>query len=79
MCIRDSYKVKSRIEVREIKVTMKNGSKKTMLIDEKQVVYWSEKYAKKARTEREEIIKKALDVLSLIHILDLHLHQSHKL
>lgn len=58
------YKVKSRIEVREIKVTMKNGSKKTMLIDEKQVVYWSEKYAKKARTEREEIIKKALDVIA---------------
>lgn len=58
------YKVKSRIEVREIKVTMKNGSKKTMLIDEKHVVYWSEKYAKKARTEREEIIKKALDVIA---------------
>ena len=58
------YKVKSRIEVREIKVDMKNGSQKTMLIDEKQVVYWSEKYAKKARTEREETIKKALDVIA---------------
>lgn len=58
------YKVKSRIEVREIKVDMKNGSKKTMLIDEKQVVYWSEKYAKKARTERQETIKKALDVIA---------------
>lgn len=59
-----NYKVKSRIEVREIQVTMKNGSKKTMLIDEKQVVYWSEKYAKKARTERAETIKKALDVIA---------------
>ncbi|MDD4778797.1 MAG: hypothetical protein PHV53_10990 [Fermentimonas sp.] len=29
------YKVKSRIEVREIQVTMKNGSQKSMLIDEK--------------------------------------------
>jgi len=58
------YKVKSRIEVREIQVTMKNGSQKSMLIDEKQVVYWSEKYAKKARTEREETIKKALDVIA---------------
>lgn len=57
------YKVKSRIEVREIQVTMRNGSKKTMLIDEKQVVFWSEKYAKKARTEREETIKKALDII----------------
>ena len=58
------YKVKSRIEVREIKVTMKNGSKKSMLIDEKQVVFWSKKYADKARTERAEIIKKALDIIA---------------
>jgi len=58
------YKVKSRIEVREIQVTMKNGTKKSMLIDEKQVVFWSEKYANKARTEREEIIKKALDIIA---------------
>lgn len=58
------YKVKSRIEVREIQVTMKNGSQKNMLIDEKQVVFWSEKYAKKARTEREETIKKALDIIA---------------
>jgi transposase len=28
------------------------------------VVYWSEKYAKKARTERAETIKKALDVIA---------------
>lgn len=58
------YKVKSRIEVREIQVTMKNGTKKSMLIDEKQVVFWSEKYANKARTEREETIKKALDIIA---------------
>jgi transposase len=58
------YKIKSRIEVREIQVTMKNGSKKSMLIDEKQVVFWSEKYARKARTEREETIKKALDIIA---------------
>lgn len=53
------YKIKSRIDVREIQVTMRNGSKKTMLIDEKQVVFWNKKYADKARAEREEIIKKA--------------------
>lgn len=58
------YKIKSRIEVREIQVTMKNGSQKSMLIDEKQVVFWSEKYANKARTEREETIKKALDIIA---------------
>ena len=58
------YKIKSRIEVREIKVTMKNGSLKSMLIDEKQVVFWSKKYADKARTERAETIKKALDIIT---------------
>jgi transposase len=58
------YKIKSRIEVREIKVTMKNGSQKSMLIDEKQVVFWSEKYATKARSEREETIKKALNIIA---------------
>ena len=58
------YKIKSRIEVREIKVTMNNGSQKSILIDEKQIVFWSEKYAKKARSEREEIIKKALDIIT---------------
>jgi transposase len=58
------YKIKSRIEVREIKVTMKNGSQKSMLIDEKQVVFWSKKYADKARSERAETIKKALDIIA---------------
>ena len=58
------YKIKSRIEVREIQVSMKNGSQKSMLIDEKQVVFWSEKYAKKARSEREETIKKAQEIIA---------------
>jgi len=58
------YKVKSRFEVREIQITMKNGSQKSVLIDEKQVIFWSKKYADKARAERTEIIKKALDIIS---------------
>lgn len=58
------YKIKSRIEVREIQVTMKSGSKKTMLIDEKQVVFWSKNYADKARSERDEIINKALNIIA---------------
>lgn len=58
------FKVKSRIEVREIQVTMKSGAKKKMLIDEKQVVFWSKKYADKARAEREELIRRAQDIIS---------------
>jgi transposase len=57
------YKVKSRIEVREIKVTMRSGSEKTKLIDEKQVIFWSKKYADKARAERAETIKRALEII----------------
>ncbi len=57
------YKIKSRIEVREIKITMKNGSQKSVLIDEKQVVFWSKKYADKAKSERAEDIKKAMDII----------------
>jgi len=58
------YKIKTRIEVREIQVSMKNGSKKKMLIDEKQVVFWSKNYADKARKEREEIIDHALKIIA---------------
>jgi len=57
------YKIKSRIEVREIKITMKNGSTKNVLIDEKQLVFWSKKYEDKARAERAEIIRKVLDII----------------
>lgn len=58
------FKIKSRFEVREIKVTMSNGSQKSKLIDEKQVIFWSKKYADKARAERAEIINKAKDVIA---------------
>jgi transposase len=43
---------------------MRNGSKKSVLIDEKQVVFWSKKYADKARTERAETLKKALAIIA---------------
>ena len=58
------YKIKSRIEVRQIMVTMKSGSKKSMLIDEKQVISWNKKYALKAQAEREESIQKAHDIIA---------------
>lgn len=57
------FKVKSRVDVRSISVDVNANTQKSYWIDEKQVVYWSAKYAKKAKAEREEIIKKALDVI----------------
>ena len=58
------FKVKSRIDVRDIRITMSSGSKKKVLIDEKQVVFWNKKYALKAQAERDECIKKAHDIIA---------------
>ena len=58
------FKIKSRFDVRDIMVTMSGGPKKKVLIDEKQVVYWSEKYAIKAQAERDECIQKAQDIIA---------------
>ena len=54
------FKIKSRIERRDINVTMLSGrTQKTKYVYEKQVVFWSQKYFKKARAERAEILTKA--------------------
>jgi hypothetical protein len=53
------YKVKSRIEARDISVTMSNGTKQTKQVYEKQVIFWNRKYCNKARAERAEVLAKA--------------------
>lgn len=53
------YKWKERLYPTEINVTMASGKKQKKKIDVKQVVFYSEKYAKKARHEREKAIEKA--------------------
>jgi len=53
------FKVKSRLEARDISVTMSNGNKKTKQVYEKQVVFWNRKYFNKARAERAEVLAKA--------------------
>jgi transposase len=58
------YKIKSRVTVREIKITMSSGSTQTKLIDEKQVVSWSKSYALKAKAEREECLRKAREIIA---------------
>lgn len=61
------YKKKSRIERREIKVDFNrpDGStyKKSVLVDQRQIVFYSEKYASRARSHREAIIKKAQRII----------------
>lgn len=52
-------KVKSRLIPRRIKVTTKEGKKKEVSINQKQVIRYSTKYAKRSRQARNEKIEKA--------------------
>jgi transposase len=58
------FKIKSRRIARDIQVTMQSGRKATKIVYEKQVVFWSKKYADKAGAEREELIKKAMALVA---------------
>jgi len=57
------YKRKSRLYPRTILVTSRTGKKLKKVVDEKQVIFYSEKYAKKAKADREKAIAKAMDII----------------
>lgn len=56
------YKRKSRKYPRTINVTSANGKKIKKTVHEKQVVFWSEKYAKRAKADRATALAKAADL-----------------
>ena len=62
-----TYKKKSRLYPREITITKKdkNGkvTKTKSSVDEKQVIFWSADYAKRAKMERQPAIEKAKDLI----------------
>ena len=63
------YKIKSRITPTTINVTVgkyANGKnkKKKVTIDQKQVIFYSRKYAVRSKRKREETIAKALDLIA---------------
>ena len=62
-----TYKKKCRVSPREIIITKKDKNGKTIKIkqnvDEKQVVFWSADYAKRAKAERQPAIDKAKDLI----------------
>jgi transposase len=60
----EEYKRKSRLYPRTIQVTSTNGKKLKKTVDEKQVVFYSEKYAKRARAEREAALSKAINLVN---------------
>lgn len=62
------FKHKSRIYPKELHVNVtkpgqKKPVKKTASIDQKQMIYYSEKYAKKQRADREVMIQRAKDLI----------------
>lgn len=58
----DEYKRKSRLYPREIEV-MENGKKTKKRIDEKQVIFYSKDYDKRAKAEREAALQKARELI----------------
>ena len=63
-----TFRHKSRIHPKELHVNVtkpgqKKKSKKTVKADQKQMVYYSEKYAKKQRADREVMIQRAKDLI----------------
>ena len=58
----EEYKRKSRLCPRTIQVTSTSGKKIKKQVDEKQVVFWSQKYATRAKAEREAALLKARDL-----------------
>ena len=59
----EEYKYKSRLTPRKINVTLTNGRKGKVSVDEKQVVFYSDKYARRAKAEREASLIKANDLI----------------
>lgn len=61
----DDYKFKSRVVNTKIWITNSKGKKIQAEIDQKQVVFYSEKYAKKARNDRQKVLDKASKLVGL--------------
>ncbi len=62
--IGDDFKIKSRLYPREITVTSKSGKKIKKTVDEKQVIFYSRKYASKAKADRAAALEKAKDLIN---------------
>ncbi len=60
----EGFKIKSRLSPREITVTDIQGKKVKVPIDEKQVIFYSEKYARRAKAEREPTLLKACKLIN---------------
>lgn len=59
----EDFKIKSRLYPREIQVTAANGKKIKKTVHEKQVIFYSPKYAEKAKQDRAAALAKAKDLI----------------
>jgi len=59
----DGYKIKSRLYPREIAVSNAEGGRTKIRIDEKQVVFYSPDYDRRAKADREPALLKARDLV----------------
>ena len=59
----DNFKIKSRLYPRQILITSTNGKKIKETVDEKQVIFYSPKYAVKAQQDRAAALAKAKDLI----------------
>lgn len=62
--LNDEYKIKSRIYPTDIWVEDIEGKKQKVTVDEKHLVFYSDKYARRTRHKRNEAIKKALTLIN---------------
>ncbi len=62
--ISDDYKIKSRVYPTNIWVTREDGKKVQVKIDEKHIVFYSEKYAKRTKHKRNALIEKAKELIA---------------
>lgn len=62
--ISEDYRIKSRLYPREIAVSNAKGGRTKVRIDEKQVVFYSADYDRRAKAEREAVLSKARDLVS---------------
>lgn len=61
----DEYKFKSRVVNTNIWITNAKGKKVQVEIEQKQVAFYSEKYARKARKDRQKVLDKANKLIKL--------------
>jgi transposase len=62
--IGEGFKLKSRLYPRQIKVSNAHGGKSKIRVDEKQVIFYSSDYDRKAKADRESALLKAQDLIN---------------